>query len=100
LPAPLGPRKAKISPAQTSKEMPSTALKSPKDLVRFSTWIIARCGDGRWERGWVNFWRRSRGLLREIEDCAQLFAEQFYARVENPGHEGGRKAVHNSQEGT
>src|SRR4029450_3666318 len=40
LPAPLGPRKAKISPEETSNEMPSTALTSPKVLTRFSTWIM------------------------------------------------------------
>ena len=34
LPAPLGPRKAKISPACTSNEMPSTAAKSPERLLR------------------------------------------------------------------
>ena len=32
LPAPLGPRKAKISPCATSKEMSLTAVKSPKTL--------------------------------------------------------------------
>src|SRR5580700_8786342 len=35
-PAPLGPRKPKISPRFTSSEMLSTATKSPKRLVRFS----------------------------------------------------------------
>ena len=34
LPAPFGPRNAKISPAGTSNEMPSTALTSPKVLTR------------------------------------------------------------------
>ena len=33
-PAPLGPRKAKISPWATSKLTPFTAVRSPKDLVR------------------------------------------------------------------
>src|SRR5580698_9593839 len=40
LPAPFGPRKAKISPAATSKEMSSTALKSPKVRDRFCTLIM------------------------------------------------------------
>ena len=40
LPAPLGPRNAKISPACTSNEMPSTAATSPKVLTRFCTWIM------------------------------------------------------------
>src|SRR5579871_1471906 len=40
LPAPLGPRKAKISPARTSKEIPATAVTSPKVLTRFCTWMI------------------------------------------------------------
>src|ERR1700726_3498654 len=34
LPAPFGPRKAKISPLSTSKEMPSTAVSRPNVLVR------------------------------------------------------------------
>src|SRR5712691_3422840 len=36
LPAPLGPRKPKISPRFTSSETRSTAVKSPKRLTRFS----------------------------------------------------------------
>src|SRR5262249_49307870 len=40
LPAPLGPRKAKISPERTWNETPSTARTSPKVLTRFSTWIM------------------------------------------------------------
>src|SRR5580700_9424773 len=40
LPAPFGPRNAKISPLPTSKEMLSTALNSPKVLLRFSTRIM------------------------------------------------------------
>src|SRR5215470_321131 len=47
LPAPLGPRKAKISPARTSNEMPSTALTSPKVLTRFWTWIMPYSSEGR-----------------------------------------------------
>ena len=42
LPAPLGPRKAKISPAATSKETSLTAVKEPKVFTRFCTRIIAR----------------------------------------------------------
>src|SRR6185503_20058470 len=40
LPAPLGPRKPWISPAATSRLTPSTAVKSPYFLTRFSTRII------------------------------------------------------------
>src|SRR5579872_3394076 len=38
LPAPLGPRKPKISPGWTSKFRSATAVKSPKRLVSFSMW--------------------------------------------------------------
>ena len=37
LPAPLGPSNPKISPCSTEKFKASTATKSPKRLVRFST---------------------------------------------------------------
>src|SRR6187200_2876107 len=39
-PAPFGPRKAKISPAATLKDTPSTAFTSPNFLTRFSTRIM------------------------------------------------------------
>ena len=39
LPAPFGPRKPKDSPAATSKSIPSTAVKSPKRLVRPRAWM-------------------------------------------------------------
>src|SRR5580765_6745512 len=38
LPAPLGPRKPKISPGWTSRFRSATAVKSPKRLVSFSMW--------------------------------------------------------------
>src|SRR6185295_1469407 len=38
LPAPLGPRKPKISPGGTSRFKSATAVKSPKRLVSFSMW--------------------------------------------------------------
>src|SRR6516164_4521872 len=41
LPAPFGPRRAKISPWSTEKEMPSTAVKSPNFLVISRTSISA-----------------------------------------------------------
>src|SRR5258708_10598958 len=41
LPAPLGPRNPSTSPFPTSKETPSTARFGPKDLLRFSTLLIA-----------------------------------------------------------
>src|SRR6185436_9947462 len=44
LPAPLGPRNAKISPAWTSKDTPLTALTSPNVFTRFSTWIMRTSG--------------------------------------------------------
>jgi hypothetical protein len=37
LPAPFGPRKPKTSPAATVNETSSTAIRSPKRLVRCST---------------------------------------------------------------
>src|SRR3954463_16439487 len=40
LPAPLGPRNAKISPAFTSKVTPATAVTSPKFLTRSWTLIM------------------------------------------------------------
>jgi len=43
LPAPLGPRKPKNSPAPTRSEMPSTAVKVPYRLTRFS---ISMAGPG------------------------------------------------------
>ena len=42
LPAPLGPRKAKISPMPTSKVTSRTAWISPKVFVRCSTRIILK----------------------------------------------------------
>src|SRR5258706_10795763 len=41
LPAPLGPRKPKTRPARTSKLRSSTAVKSPKRFVTFSTRNVA-----------------------------------------------------------
>ena len=43
LPAPLGPRKPNDSPGATSKSMPSTAMNSPKRLVRPRAWMSAGC---------------------------------------------------------
>jgi len=40
LPAPFGPRKAKISPARTWKEISSTARRVPKTFTKPWTWII------------------------------------------------------------
>src|SRR5215472_10387187 len=39
-PAPFGPRKAKISPCFTSKEMPFTAVNSPNVFTRLSARIM------------------------------------------------------------
>src|SRR5574344_283683 len=39
LPAPLAPRKPKISPSATSKEILFTATKSPKTFLRLSAYI-------------------------------------------------------------
>ena len=41
LPAPLGPRKAKISPCSTSNEIPFTAAKDLKVFVRLRTRIMS-----------------------------------------------------------
>jgi hypothetical protein len=40
LPAPLGPRKPRISPLPTEKETPLTAFFGPNSFTRFSTWIM------------------------------------------------------------
>src|SRR5580704_5579888 len=40
LPAPFGPRKAKISPSATSNDTSSTAVNEPKDFTRFRARII------------------------------------------------------------
>src|SRR6266536_1327173 len=41
LPAPLGPRKPKVSPGATEKLTPRTASTSSKRLTRLSTWMAA-----------------------------------------------------------
>src|SRR5437867_1830457 len=41
LPEPLGPRKPKMLPLATENVTPSTAVKCPNRLVRFSQWITA-----------------------------------------------------------
>src|SRR5215470_17460955 len=41
LPAPLGPRKPKISPGRTSSETLLTATKSPKRFTSLSRWTAA-----------------------------------------------------------
>src|SRR5262245_56036474 len=51
LPAPLGPRKPRISPFCTEKETPSTAVVRPYLLVRFSTSIMLACRGRRSGRG-------------------------------------------------
>src|SRR5439155_9253822 len=40
LPAPFGPSMPRISPCRMANETPSTAVKSPKRLVRFRTWTM------------------------------------------------------------
>jgi len=42
LPAPLGPKRPKISPSFTEKEMPSTARRGPKFLIKLWTSIAAK----------------------------------------------------------
>ncbi len=44
LPAPFGPSSPKLSPAGTSKEMASTAVKSPYFLVRSEAWMTVGTG--------------------------------------------------------
>ncbi len=44
-PAPLAPKKPKISPLATSNEMVFTAVKSPKVLVRLRTDMIVDCSN-------------------------------------------------------
>src|SRR5580698_11010746 len=52
-PAPLGPRKAKISPLATSKETLSTAVKSPNFFTSCCTRIIGSKSSGQSERPWA-----------------------------------------------
>ena len=56
LPAPFGPRNAKISPWPTSNEIWSTAVNSPKRFTRSSTRIMGSSG-GRKERPSVHYVR-------------------------------------------
>src|SRR5512143_2873140 len=51
LPAPLGPRRPKTSPCSTPKSSPSTARKSPKFFVRWSTSTSSMVTSGRRSRG-------------------------------------------------
>ena len=44
LPAPLGPRKPKLSPGATSKSIASTAVKSPNRLVSPRAWMSGKSG--------------------------------------------------------
>ncbi len=44
LPAPLGPRKATVSPGRISRSMPRTACTSPKSLVTPWRWMARRSG--------------------------------------------------------
>ena len=44
LPAPLGPRKPKAWPGETSKSTASTAVKSPKRLVSPRAWMSEVAG--------------------------------------------------------
>src|SRR5450432_4098698 len=46
LPAPLGPKKPKISPCRTSRFRSATAVKSPKRLVSFSIWTAGPLASG------------------------------------------------------
>src|SRR5947209_16792590 len=49
-PAPLGPRKPKVSPRSTSRSIPFTACISPKERDSFSTVMVMvlpqQCGEG------------------------------------------------------
>src|ERR1035437_3975451 len=53
LPAPLGPRKAKMEPSSTVKEMSSTAANSPYFLVKRSTSMLL-VGTGVGPPGWIH----------------------------------------------
>src|SRR5574341_1367179 len=83
LPAPFGPRKPRISPFSTRKEMPSTAVARPYLLVRLSTSIIAIVLPclGPWTRGLPRRSGRHRfGLARARSGCRRRFGRVGDAR--------------------
>src|SRR2546422_6158067 len=70
LPAPFGPSRPRISPCRMSNETPSTAVKSPKRLVRFRTWTIGSvisqtCKDGVREPTGLSLRAKRSNLVRE-----------------------------------
>src|SRR5580704_9720826 len=79
LPAPLGPRKAKISPCATSKVMSSTARKSPNFFVRLWTWIMRVLVVGRIFGG-LGLDARRRRELREFWVEGQGFVAEWCGR--------------------
>src|SRR5712692_8955030 len=72
LPAPFGPSRPRISPCRMSNETPSTAVKSPKRLVRFRTWTIgsATARTGRLEEKFFEFFVDVAGEALPVQDLA------------------------------
>ena len=67
LPAPLGPRKATISPCSRVRSMPRTAWTEPKSLVTPEIWTAGTGAGGRrrasprgWSVSWPQAWRDGR----------------------------------------
>src|SRR5579863_1857620 len=88
LPAPLGPRKPKISPGWTSRFRSATAVKSPKRLVSFSMWtaelkILGSMGQflPAHQRDKNIFQRRLNLLVLERRSGLQLFGRR-HRRIE------------------
>src|SRR5579863_2423541 len=74
LPAPFGPRKAKISPAATWKETSSTAVKAPKDFLRLWTRIMERPPD--------------HDYTERFSSVCQRRSEEATLRMQTAGREG------------
>src|SRR5258706_2229899 len=88
LPAPLGPRKPKISPGCTSRLRSATAVKSPKRFVSFSMWTaqLKVLGSMRQflpahQRDKHIFERRLNLLVLERRDGLQFFG-RCHGRIE------------------
>src|SRR6185503_19418945 len=87
-PAPLGPKKPKISPGRTSRFRSATAVKSPKRLVSFSIWTAGPLVSGSM-RHFLPAHQRDEDVLErglnllvlERGDCQQLL-RLSHARVQ------------------
>src|SRR5262249_28124266 len=88
-PAPFGPRNAKISPAFTSNEILSTAVKSPNFFARFRTRIIGPPSCTPSERGYSRCYALGRAQITfvayrdadlDTKRFSSVMSTVFYAR--------------------